>query len=484
MMFLLTVVGWTALVMLFLAVVFFVVVPLVLCGIATIIPSPPSRISQLQHSTLYVGRVWHTRFQPKKHAFQYPIFMFALDLTELDGFRQTLWPLVPYILNIRPHMDHLKNGEGLGMKQNTTKTKPTTVTSTRTNNNNPSPSSIDFLDRILRLVAERTNHKFRPTSTTHRVIVLTHLCYYGYNFNPVSFYYIVNVQNGIIDAMVGEVSNTPWLEMYCYVLHPDSTDQVTVTVTPTTTTTTKTTTTTTDAATTATLPQQDKYFYSFPKTFHVSPFMEMDYWYDWTFLGIPQPIHKQSQQTPDNNNNKNNNNKNESITSSSSSSSTKISTVAKEQLCVINTLRRRSKTTTNTNDNNNNNKNNDKNNDDGTTIINSNNNHNTNPVVFTAKLFMDARQITPWTVTWQMMCFPTFCLLIQIWIHYQAFVLFLKGIVYVPHPMGSETIPSKFIATIMVPFFAIQEYIQTKTTTKTTTTTTSTMTPTIKNKMM
>eukprot|EP00980_Cylindrotheca_fusiformis_P030531 scaffold24980_cov117-Cylindrotheca_fusiformis.AAC.4 len=52
------------------------------------------------------------------------------------------------------------------------------------------------------------------------------LSYYGYNFNPVSFYYIISRETNELSAVVAEVSNTPWLEQYSYVLHPDSVDKV------------------------------------------------------------------------------------------------------------------------------------------------------------------------------------------------------------------------------------------------------------------
>lgn len=83
-----------------------------------------------------------------------------------------------------------------------------------------------------------------------QILLLTHLSYYGYCFNPVSFYYILkkgassigsagstaNADKGAsskfsdenIEAIVAEVSNTPWNEMKCYVLHPDSEDMMQV----------------------------------------------------------------------------------------------------------------------------------------------------------------------------------------------------------------------------------------------------------------
>ena len=49
-------------------------------------------------------------------------------------------------------------------------------------------------------------------------------------------------------------------------------------------------------------------------------------------------------------------------------------------------------------------------------------------------------------------------MIIQIWIHYEALWLFVKGVTFIPHPDASETTASRIIATIMTPFFAIQEW--------------------------
>jgi len=69
------------------------------------------------------------------------------------------------------------------------------------------------LDRCVRdLVAEKTGR--RPEGA---IRLLTHLAYYGWCFNPASFYYCFD-REGELEAVVTEVSNTPWLERYCYVL--------------------------------------------------------------------------------------------------------------------------------------------------------------------------------------------------------------------------------------------------------------------------
>lgn len=315
--------------------------------------------------------------------------MFALDLEELEAFQQTIWPLSAWVVNFR-EIDHLKNGEGL--RQCSVSNMHSSQPDENIDEKLQDANFNSIGNRILRLVAQKTNDKFMPSLEKYRVMILTHLCYYGYNFNPVSFYYVVDKKSNEIAAVVGEVSNTPWTEMYCYVLHPDSIDKV------------KTKMQSDDDPNT---PFR-KIEYSFPKEFHVSPFMEMDYWYDWSFKGVPGAPKVAADSAPD------------------GSAGKKI--LSSMPITVINTLRRQGN----------------------------------NRIEFTAKLMMESHSITPFQIVLQMLKLPVFCMIIQIWIHYQAALLFLKGIVYIPHPRGSETTASRIIANIMVPFFALRDFVSPK----------------------
>ena len=89
------------------------------------------------------------------------------------------------------------------------------------------------------------------------VRVLTHLRTFGYVFNPVSFYY-VHGMDGELEAVVAEITNTPWKERHAYVLDARAADP--------------------DA--------RDVRRWSFDKGFHVSPFFGMDQRYRWSF-GLP-----------------------------------------------------------------------------------------------------------------------------------------------------------------------------------------------------
>jgi DUF1365 family protein len=86
------------------------------------------------------------------------------------------------------------------------------------------------------------------------VRVLTHLRYFGYVMNPVSFYYAFDSAGSKVDTIVAEVNNTPWDERHAYVLSA-AIDH----------------------------GNGEKKRYQLDKQFHVSPFMDMNMKYDWRF---------------------------------------------------------------------------------------------------------------------------------------------------------------------------------------------------------
>ena len=84
------------------------------------------------------------------------------------------------------------------------------------------------------------------------VRLLTHLRSLGYAFNPVSFYYCFAADGRTLEAVVAEITNTPWSERHAYVL---------------------------PAAAGGAAAHLEK-------AFHVSPFFPMEQRYAWTF-GVP-----------------------------------------------------------------------------------------------------------------------------------------------------------------------------------------------------
>jgi DUF1365 family protein len=83
------------------------------------------------------------------------------------------------------------------------------------------------------------------------VRLLTHLRYFGYIQNPVSFYYCFAPDGDRLEAVLAEITNTPWGERHAYVVRAD--------------------------------PRSGEIDAGFPKAFHVSPFMDMDQEYRWRF---------------------------------------------------------------------------------------------------------------------------------------------------------------------------------------------------------
>jgi DUF1365 family protein len=79
--------------------------------------------------------------------------------------------------------------------------------------------------------------------------LLTQLRSFGHCFNPVSFYYCIGGDGERVEAILAEVTNTPWGERHCYALRPIG-----------------------DGARLLGA--------NFRKELHVSPFMAMDHTYD------------------------------------------------------------------------------------------------------------------------------------------------------------------------------------------------------------
>jgi len=176
------------------------------------------------HSALYLGQVRHHRFTPRAHAFEYRLFMVYLDLAELEAVFRGRW----FWSTRRPALARFRRADYLG------------------DPNVP-------LDQSVRDRVEQETG-MRPTGP---IRMLTHLRYFGYCFNPVTFYYCFDPADTRVETIVAEITNTPWNERHAYVL--------------------------TDALRDGTGPVHR---YRFGKDFHVSPFLPMDLDYDWRF-GTP-----------------------------------------------------------------------------------------------------------------------------------------------------------------------------------------------------
>jgi DUF1365 family protein len=167
---------------------------------------------------IYEGTLNHTRTKPNKHAFQYRVHMLYLDLDDLvrTFSNKLFWSYNRFNLGCFLRSDYF------GHSKNSLK------------------KSIQ--DEIKKKLHFKHYGK---------IFVLTSPRYFGYCFNPVSFYYCFNLKNKL-EVIVSHITNTPWNENHAYVHDCRR------------------------------LKQPMKYF-QFQKNFHVSPFMPMDIQYEWSF---------------------------------------------------------------------------------------------------------------------------------------------------------------------------------------------------------
>jgi DUF1365 family protein len=177
----------------------------------------------------------HHRFAPKTHRFAYRIFMFALDLDELDALHRQCRLFSCNRTNVYnfSEQDFLPTSEPLHNPERA----PVT------------PKNAPGLKA--RVLAYLATHDIDLTGG--RVLLVTLPRVFGYLFNPVSFYFCFD-RHGQPVASIAEVTNT-FKEMKPFVLGPETRQD-------------------SAAATTFSLRR--------PKYFYVSPFTDMDVAFDFT----------------------------------------------------------------------------------------------------------------------------------------------------------------------------------------------------------
>ena len=107
-------------------------------------------------SCIYEGQVRHTRNKPAFHKFNYRLFMMYLDLDELPTLFRKTW----FWSATRPALARFRRRDHLGPEQQA------------------------LSDSVRDLVETETGRRPRGP-----IRLLTNLSYFGYCFNPVSFYY-------------------------------------------------------------------------------------------------------------------------------------------------------------------------------------------------------------------------------------------------------------------------------------------------------
>lgn len=166
--------------------------------------------SARMNSCLYECHVMHARFSPKSHRFLYRIFLFAIDLDELETLHRRF---ALFSVN-RPNLYSFRERDFL----------PTNETlhngSSEVSSLIPHPSSLK--KRVTAFLASRN-----VDLTGGRVTLVTLPRVLGYLFNPVSFYFCYD-RSGAPVAALAEVTNT-FKEMKPYFLGPDTRTETTST---------------------------------------------------------------------------------------------------------------------------------------------------------------------------------------------------------------------------------------------------------------
>tara|TARA_B100000609_G_C17217291_1_gene437482 strand:+ start:190 stop:948 length:759 start_codon:yes stop_codon:yes gene_type:complete len=174
---------------------------------------------------IYKGSIRHRRFTPISQTFNYKIFMTFFDISKIDKmFKKSIfWNVNKFAFVSFNRVDY---------------------------HGNPELS----LDQAVR----ETIFKKKGIDIKGPIRVLTHLRYFGYCFNPVSFYYCYDENDKDVELIMAEVTNTPWNERHCYFINTK---------------------------------KKKNFIEHLNKEFHVSPFWEMDHQYEWYFTTPKEDLH-------------------------------------------------------------------------------------------------------------------------------------------------------------------------------------------------
>ncbi len=140
-------------------------------------------------SCIYRGRIFHKRFKPVAHGFNYDLDYLYLDLDEVDKVfsQSSFWSKDRLnLVNFR-RMDYL-------------------------------PSSRDLKAEVIHRIREHTGNSFKG-----EIRMLATLRSLGYCMNPISLFYCF--ESNTLAYVVVEVHNTPWNQRHVYVLKGPEFDQ-------------------------------------------------------------------------------------------------------------------------------------------------------------------------------------------------------------------------------------------------------------------
>jgi DUF1365 family protein len=189
-------------------------------------------------SAIYEGTVRHRRFEVRSHEFRRRLALAYIDLDELPRL------LGGRLVAHGPGLLRFRREDYLG------------------------DARISLSEAVRDTVEARAG--VRPRGP---VRLLANLSALGHCFNPVSFYYCMDDPDNSVEAVVAEVTNTPWGERHAYVL--GGRDGAPAAGPP---------------LEAAPPPQGRVLSGSFAKALHVSPFMGMDHCYEWRMTAPAQTL--------------------------------------------------------------------------------------------------------------------------------------------------------------------------------------------------
>ncbi len=193
-----------------------------------------------RNSAIYAGNVRHRRFSIKNNAFDYRLYMLALDLDEIIEHSLPPSKLLGFSwfnpIRFVAH-DYLRDDiiASEQLSDNAINQKPFV--------NDLQALKNRITNKVLSLHAVSTK-KNNEILDIHRVTMLSQARCLGIYFSPANFYFCYN-KSDECTHMLAEVSNTPWNKRHYYLVDLQSNKPVT------------------------------------DKNFHVSPFMDMNMKYHW-----------------------------------------------------------------------------------------------------------------------------------------------------------------------------------------------------------
>lgn len=213
---------------------------------------------------IFKGVITHVRTEPKRHSLRYSLLQVWLDVEQVSLIDK----ISRFWSSKKSNLVRFKRANYL-------------------------PSERSIYDEVCHVIKQQTHCEF-----SGKVYLLSNLSYWGYCFNPVSFYCCYD-HNGQLKFILSEIHNTPWGERFTYVHDIAQSDHDIAQSAQDTAQSASGMAQNTEKrlqpshnnhSSRQSNKGSDNVKFEFSKAFHVSPFMPMDIHYDWRFRIKPDHI--------------------------------------------------------------------------------------------------------------------------------------------------------------------------------------------------